>query len=90
MEQNSKQSESAAPVGSSAWLGSEPAKVDTKLTTGEDLPKQLEIRGGRLVMRESGKTPTFDIADGTIVNLLPRAEAVRMLDNSIMIQSLGA
>ncbi len=82
--------ETAGAVGSSDLLGSEPAKIDTKLTCGDDLPKQLEIRGGRLVMRESGKTPTFDIADGTIVNLIPRPTAVRMFDDSLMLLNLGA
>jgi hypothetical protein len=69
----------------------EPADCSSKkITCGDDLRNQLEIKGGRLVMINSGKTPTFDFPDGTHVVLLKRDYAVEIVNNHRMMQVFGA
>lgn len=39
------------------------------------LSTNLEVRGGRLVLRKTGREPFIDVPDGTAVNLFPRESA---------------
>lgn len=47
-----------------------------------DLPNQLVIRKGRLVLKSNGKTPKFTFPEGMEVSVIDRASAVKALTNS--------
>ncbi len=56
---------------------------------GNEVPNQLVIRGGKLVLKDSGKTPTFhDLPDETEVNLIPHDDCKRIMDDSMLLRNL--
>lgn len=58
----------------------------TKVRCGSELPKQLEIRNGRIVMKD-GRVPIFDFLDGTEITVMPRSDAVRNLDEAMLLRN---
>jgi len=57
------------------------AEIAYKLTSSDQLPDQLVVKDGNLILRESGEVPTFKgITEGVSVSLLLREDAVRLMD----------
>jgi hypothetical protein len=54
------------------------------LVWGRDLPNQLVILRGQIVLRSTGMPAIFDMPDGLEVNVLPHDDMVVVLDNAAM------
>ncbi len=65
-----------------------PAKIVKGLNWGNELPNQMIILGGKLILKDSGKTPTFDLPDGTEVNIVPHDACKRIMDDSMLLRNL--
>ena len=64
-----------------------PATIVRKTSFGSDLLNQLEIKGGLLVLKASGKTPTFDLPDGTSVTVMGYFHAIHIMDQAAMMRA---
>lgn len=65
-------------------------KLIKYLRFGSELPKQLEIRGGKLRLIGSDDEPYFDLPDGELVNILPHEDAKKVLNDAFLFRNGGA
>ena len=69
---------------------SEPATIKYDIVWGKDLPNQLEIRKGVIVMIQSGQPATFDMPEGTHVNVVVHDDIVKTVDAYQLLRGWGA
>lgn len=67
-----------------------PAFLVKGINWSTQLPNQLEIRGGKIVLKKDGAMPTFDLPDGTEVSLCDRTSLCQMIDESMLYRHRGA
>lgn len=56
----------------------------------EKIPNVLEIRGGKVVLKEDGAIPVFDLPDGTEVNICIHSQLRELYADYLILRHFGA